>query len=134
MAQLRQLSLSQDYNSLAAALDNPSALQQLTALRTLSLGDPSPLPALAPHLPPSLTRLELPHTAAAQLGREELSALECARQLRCLSLGRERVDRGGKARLEEARSRHAAAVRAVRACLPPGCELLAQEPITSSWH
>ncbi|KAL4420452.1 hypothetical protein ABPG75_010108 [Micractinium tetrahymenae] len=59
MAQLRQLALSQDRDLLANALLSRAALRRLPALHTLSLGDPSPLPALAPHLPPSLTRLDL---------------------------------------------------------------------------
>ncbi|KAL4420445.1 hypothetical protein ABPG75_010101 [Micractinium tetrahymenae] len=135
MSQLHQLALSQDRDSLAAALDSPAAMRRLSALHTLSLGDPSPLPALAPHLPPSLTRLDLPHTKVAQLGGDAKAALQSIPQLRCLSFeGREYASGCGKARLEEARSRHTAAVRAVRACLPPGCQLLAQEPAAGYWY
>ncbi|KAL4420454.1 hypothetical protein ABPG75_010110 [Micractinium tetrahymenae] len=123
MAQLQDLTLSHQGGWLAAALARPSALQRLSVLHTLGLGDPSPLPALAPHLPPSLTRLELPNTAASDLGQHHLQALEALHSLRCLALAPER-DRAGE--LWQAASFEAQqeeALAALRCCLPLGCRV-----------
>lgn len=134
MAQLRELRVDA-----GERLDGPAALAALP-VADLALGSPAPLPALAPHVA-GATRLELSSYSATSLHGMEppaSQALGGLPALRRLVLGgreqlRRRNDAAGAAAVRNMESRHAAAVAALEALLPEGCEVQAEPPLVHLW-